>query len=200
AIALVTTEHLAHVRRELAALGVDVDARITEGQLALVDADAVYAEACTNPGVDLAIVEQRVLQPIRDLGSLFGHVVGFGELVDIFARAGDRDAAIVLERWWNLQLAGHSLELACGYTLDAFDSGDNVDAFKHVCDAHTAVGVDRTPGDSEADRLRVELAQVTTALASEMARRQAVEAAYEATRAGRGQLVRLDRLAAALGE
>ncbi len=200
AAALVTAPHMVELRAALTARDVDIAAAMGRGQLLLVDADEVFARAWTRPGLRTNMVEQLVLRPLRDAIALYGHVVAFGELVDIFARHDDRDGAIALEHWWNDQLIRYSIDLACGYTLDAFAAGDQVDTFNHVCNAHSAFGIDAPPADAEVDRLRVELGQLTTALASEMARRQAAEAAYESTRIGRGQLVRLDRLASALGE
>jgi signal transduction histidine kinase/CheY-like chemotaxis protein len=180
--------------------GVDVDARIAAHDLAVLDADAVFAEAWTHPGVDLDVIERRVLAPVREMLERHREVVAYGELVDLFARNADHDAALELERWWNVALERLPITLACGYTLDAFGAGGDVDAFRHVCDAHAAVGVDGTSGTEEADRLRVELAQVSAALAHEMSHRHAVETAYEAVLNGREQLIRLERLAAALGE
>ena len=57
--------------------------------------------------------------------------------------------------------------------------------FKAVCDEHRDVGIDGVSTGSEIDRLRVELAQVTAALAKEMGKRRIVEAAYARARAAR---------------
>ena len=112
AVALVTAPHLIELREALAVRNVDIAANLNRGQLQLVDADEVFAAAWTKPGLRLDVIDERVLRPVRDSIALYGHVVAFGELVDVFARNHDRDAAIALEHWWNDQLVRYSIDLA----------------------------------------------------------------------------------------
>jgi signal transduction histidine kinase len=200
AVALAGHAHVEDLVSAMRRRGVNVDALVGSRNLAFLDADAIFEDAWTRPGVDLAVVDLRVLGPVREMLERHGEVVAYGELVDLFARNADHDAAIALERWWNAALEKLPIALACGYMLDAFGAGSAVGAFRHVCDEHIAVGVDGDAGTEEVDRLRVELAQASAALATEMSHRQTVEAAYDAVRSGREQLIRLERLAAALGE
>src|SRR5690606_1990301 len=86
------------------------------------------------------------------------------------------------------------------YSLANLSDGAAVASFRHICDEHGEVGIDRDPTASEADRLRAELAQVSAALAREMQHRQVIDAAYSSARAAREHLVLLNRLTAALGE
>jgi signal transduction histidine kinase len=200
AVALAVPAHVESLVSEMLRRGVDVDALVSARDLAFLDADALFEESWKRPGVDLTVVENRILTPVREMLERHAELVAYGELVDVFARNGDHDAAIDLERWWNGALQQLPITLACGYMLEAFGAGTAVNAFRHICDEHIAVGIDGAAGTEEVDRLRVELAQASAALASEMSRRQTVETAYEAVRSGREQLVRLERLAAALGE
>ncbi|HEX5059539.1 MAG TPA: MEDS domain-containing protein [Kofleriaceae bacterium] len=200
AAALVMREHGNALRSELLRRDVDVNAAIGRGQLAILDADAVFEAAWTRPGVRLQVVIEAVRTPISAIIERYGSCAAYGELVDLFARNGDRDAAIALERWWNDQLLTLPIDLACGYSLASFDDASTVAQFKTVCNEHRDVGIDGAVTASEADRLRVELAQMTNALAREMARRQVIEAAYATARKAREHLVLLNRLTTALGE
>ncbi len=200
AVALARCSHTEQLVSVMLQRGIDVDAKIRSQQLRFLDADDIFSVAWKRPGIDLEAVAQRVLGPLQAMLRTSPEIVAYGELVDLLVQAGDTNGALVLERWWNEQIAAHAITLTCGYQLDGFGSGAAVEAFKHVCNEHVAVGLDGATGSSEIDRLRVELAQASTALAAEMAHRRTFQAAYETVRAGRAQLVRLERLAAALGE
>jgi len=200
AAALLTREHLTALRAELAREGVDLDAVAARGQLVLLDADTIFADAWARPGVRMDIVEARIGDPLAALVRRHGRCTAIGELVDLLARAGDRNAAIALETWWNAKLGSMPIALACTYSLASFDDASAVASLKSLCDAHREVGIDGNVSAREVDRLRVELAQVTHALAKETAKRQLVEAAYTSARDAREHLVLLHRLTTALGE
>jgi signal transduction histidine kinase len=200
AAALVTREHGNALRTELLRRGVDVPAAIGRGQLEILDADTVFEAAWTRPGIRIDVIDEAIRVPLAAIIDRFGSVVAFGELVDVFAHAGDRDAALALERWWNEQLTTARIELACGYSLASFGDAAALAQFRHVCAEHGEVGIDGNVSANEVDRLRAELAQMTTALARETAKRQVIEAAYASARDAREHLVMLNRLGAALGE
>jgi signal transduction histidine kinase len=200
AAALVTREHGNAVRAELLRRGVDVPAAIGRGQLALLDADAVFEAASTRPGINLQVIRDSVGAPLAAINERYGSSLVFGELVDVFAHAGDRDAAVALERWWNEQLRTAPIDLACGYSLASFPDADSIAHFKHMCEEHGEVGIDGSISGQDVDRLRAELAQMTNALAAETAKRQVIDAAYASARDARAHLVILNRLGAALGE
>ncbi|HEY5923470.1 MAG TPA: MEDS domain-containing protein, partial [Kofleriaceae bacterium] len=200
AAALVTREHGNALRVELLRRDLDVNATIERGQLAILDAEAVFDAAWSRPGLNTDVVADAVRAPIAAIIESYGSCVAFGELVDLFARAGDRDAALELEAWWNVQLEGHPIDLACGYSLASFDDATTVAHFHHVCNEHRDVGIDALVTGDEGDRMRAEVAQMTHALAKETRKRQVVEAAYTSARQAREHLVLLNRLTAAFGE
>ncbi len=200
AAALIRGDHMRMLREELARRTIDVDAAVERGQLAFIDSGGVFAEAWTRPGVKVDVLIARVREPILRILERYGACVAYGDLVDLLASAGDRNAAVELERWWNAQLATLPIELACGYSLASVADAGAVASFSHICDEHGEVGFDEAATASEADRLRAELAQVSAALATEMQRRQVLDAAYSSARAAREHLVLLNRLTAALGE
>jgi signal transduction histidine kinase/CheY-like chemotaxis protein len=200
AAALVTREHGNALRAELLRQAVDVNGAIGRGQLAILDADAVFEAAWARPGLRTDVIAVGVRTPIGAIIERYGSCVAFGELVDLFARAGDHAAALELEAWWNQQLELYSIDLACGYSLASFAEASALQHFRNVCNEHRELGIDGAVTASDEDRLRVELAQITHALAKEMARRQVVDVAYAGAREAREHLVLLNRLTAALGE
>jgi signal transduction histidine kinase len=200
AAALVRREHGNALRAELLRRDVDVEGAIERGQLAILDADAVFDASWAKPGLRADAIAEAVRTPLTAIIKRYGTCTAFGELVDVFARRGDRTAAIALERWWNEQLATYPIDLACGYSLASFGDGAAIAQFTAMCNEHHSVGVDGAVSARESDRLRAELAQVTAALANEMAKRQVIEAAYASAREAREHLVLLNRLTTALGE
>jgi signal transduction histidine kinase len=200
AAALVTREHGNALRAELLRRAVDVNGAIGRGQLAILDADAVFDAAWMRPGLNADVIAAAVRTPVAAIIERYGTCVVFGELVDLFARQGDRDGAVALERWWNQQLTQYSIDLACGYSLSSFTDAASTAQFMHVCDEHGEVGIDGNVSGNDADRLRAQLAQVTTALEKEVGKRQIIDAAYASARDAREHLMMLNRLSAALGE
>jgi signal transduction histidine kinase len=200
AAALVTRDHGNALRAELVRRDIDVNAAIGRGQLAILDGDAVFDAAWANPGLRREVIVDRVFSPLSGVITRYGSCTAFGELVDILASAGDRQAAVELEQMWNAQLTRTPIDLVCGYSLASFDESQSVAQFRQVCDEHRDVGIDGNTSSSRSDRLRAELAQVTNALARETAQRRVIDAAYASARDAREHLVLLNRLTASLGE
>jgi signal transduction histidine kinase len=200
AVAIVTRDHGARVAEHLEKQRIDVMAQTRAGRLAILDADELFAAAWSRPGVRTDVIAERVGTVIARIVERHSRCTVFGNLLDLFARARDREAAIELEKWWNEQLATSPIEVICGYSLSSFDDSAGVAAFRQVCDAHREVATIGAEATDDVDRLRVELAQVTSALEQEMTRRELVEAAFASARDAREHLVLLNRLTAALGE
>jgi signal transduction histidine kinase len=131
------------------------------------------------------------------------------------------DAFVEYEMRAHAAFQSRKIVALCSYSLASCHSHDVVDVLRNhsvsivrtgeaweVVHGATAalLALEPTPLDVRDNRPPhvsvdgTDLAELTSALATEMARRQAAEAAYEASRAAQAQLVRLDRLAAALGE
>ncbi|HEY5946473.1 MAG TPA: MEDS domain-containing protein [Kofleriaceae bacterium] len=200
AAALVRREHGNALRAELLRRGVDIDGAVARSQLAILDADAVFDAAWERPGLNTKVIAEALGRPLEAIIECYGSCDAFGELVDVFAQRGDRDAAVQLERWWNTQLDRLPLNLACAYALDSFGDAASISQFRAICSAHQQVGIDGPVTGDETDRLRAELAQVTNALANETTKRHVIEAAYASARDAREHLVLLNRLTGALGE
>jgi hypothetical protein len=71
----------------------------------------------------------------------------YGEMVGILWAAGQVDAAVQLEKFWNVLMADDGLTLFCGYPIDMFADDVQVDRLHDVLCAHTHVlpgGVEST--------------------------------------------------------
>jgi signal transduction histidine kinase len=128
---------LERICEELAAIGVDIDDEVARERLVLVDADRVFAASWSKPGLREPPVIEQALAPIARAIDRHRRARVYGELVDLFAAAGDRDGALELERWWHRQLAQHPIELRCGYEVASF--GGSLDDLRRVCSAHDAL-------------------------------------------------------------
>jgi hypothetical protein len=60
-------------------------------------------------------------------------------MVDILCRRGEREAADVLEDYWNELSHERRFTLLCGYKLDIFDRDVQVNLLPHVYRAHSDV-------------------------------------------------------------
>ena len=67
------------------------------------------------------------------------HVSAFGEMVAVLYEEGNAEAALQLERLWELLSKRHAFSLLCAYPLSAFPSTDHRRAFECLCAAHTGV-------------------------------------------------------------
>jgi hypothetical protein len=67
-------------------------------------------------------------------------VAVFGECVQLLWEQGHGEATIALERLWNQEVLGrHNVEVLCGYSADAFQSGVDNQFIEKIHAAHTAV-------------------------------------------------------------
>ena len=67
-------------------------------------------------------------------------VAVFGECVQLLWEQGHGKATIALERLWNQEVLGrHNVEVLCGYSADAFQSGVDNQFIEKIHAEHTAV-------------------------------------------------------------
>ncbi|HEY5062978.1 MAG TPA: MEDS domain-containing protein [Gemmatimonadaceae bacterium] len=64
-------------------------------------------------------------------------VRGYGEMVDLLWKDGNRDGAILLEQLWNELADRYKYSLLCGYSVDNFLHEAGVDALRQVCNHHS---------------------------------------------------------------
>ncbi len=158
------------------------------------------------------LVNKRVEQNLFDktVGSIVSKVVmngrplrAFGEMVALLADAGNFEAALQLEQFWNNLRTKHEFALFCAYSLSNF-RGDRLGALLDLCGQHSQV----IPAESynalpEAeDRLRaiVVLQQKARELESEITERKNAEEALHSVMDELKKLLISEQLARAEAE
>jgi signal transduction histidine kinase/ActR/RegA family two-component response regulator len=176
AIALATGTHRSKLTAKLAALGVDVDARVRAGDLVMLDAQEVLARIMVDDAPDWDRFEATI-GPL--LAAANGPICAFGELVNVLALGGNTACAVELERMWNRLSVRYPLSLLCGYHLEGFTRDGESAAFDEVCATHREVRPTEAwaaLGDEHARGREVTLLQRRArALETEIARRRVLE-------------------------
>lgn len=139
AIVIATAAHDRAFADELRGRGYDPDELEQSGLLTRRDADAAV----------VSLMDGELPSPVRfetEIGGLVDRVAArhpdttpraFGEMVDIVWARGEANAAIALEELWNELARDRRFSLLCGYNLDIFDVGTQLDALPAVFGAHT---------------------------------------------------------------
>ncbi len=98
-------------------------------------------------------------------------VVAYGEMVDILWQAGQQDAAIRLEEFWNELGRLQTFSLFCAYQLDSLD---DTAATERICSVHTCLVpardhrlVDSAVSSASEEVLEPTLSRILLALAAE---------------------------------
>lgn len=141
---IATSEHREAISGALRARGIDVEARLAQGTMVMLDADEMLARFMIDGMLDAARCKTVLGARLRTLSG--GHrtcvVRAFGEMVDVLWRAGNPDAAIRLEVLWNELAMTHSVALLCGYSQEHVGAPLSV---RNVSAQHTHVLPRRAP-------------------------------------------------------
>jgi CheY-like chemotaxis protein len=137
AVLIATASHSAAILEQLAAIGVDAEGRIEQGELLMLDADEVLNRFMVDELPHAGRFED-TMNPIIDkaAGSLKRSVRAYGEMVDVLWRNDQEAAAVSLEILWNQLIARRECSLLCGYSLDAVGKGGG---YNRICDQHSHV-------------------------------------------------------------
>jgi anti-sigma regulatory factor (Ser/Thr protein kinase) len=103
-------------------------------QIVWVDAERLLADILLADGSLAPARFDAMVRPLID-GALRGKAPlrVYGELVGLLWAAGNVEAAMEIERAWNLLLASRSFSLLCGYPLTGPGAGNPVD---EICELH----------------------------------------------------------------
>jgi signal transduction histidine kinase len=198
-VVVATPAHEAGVRERLCVAGYDVAALLAADQYVPLDAASLLASFTIAGALDVTRFEHVVGAVLQHAGAGGRRVHVFGEMVALLAAAGDRTAAVQLERMWNDVQQRRSFTLFCAYSMQQFESADAGQFLQAVCAEHEHV----IPAESfarlasendrlraitllqqKASRLEVEILertraeeQLRVALAAEQAARHEAEAA-----------------------
>jgi DcmR-like sensory protein len=126
----------------LSALGAGRSLRDARSRrLVLLDAEATLEQFMMDGQPDWRRFENVVGGTIRGLrrAKPGAGLRAYGEMVGILWAAGQADAAVQLEKFWNVLLGGTEFTLFCGYSIDIFADDFHAAHVHEVLCAHTHV-------------------------------------------------------------
>jgi hypothetical protein len=136
-IVIAVAEHHAGFERALLAKGVDVERAKREGQLRILDGHETLASFTVDGKPEWQAFHRVVGGAIAELRLQYPVVRAYGEMVDVLWQRGERDAAILLEGYWNELARLQTFSLLCAYYMDNLDPATYRGALQCICDAHT---------------------------------------------------------------
>jgi PAS domain S-box-containing protein len=177
AIAIATAPHRAELTRRLAGINgpASSQGQWFPGQLVMLDAQETLAHF-TVAGKLVAEKFREAVEPLVRSVDPGRPVHAFGEMVALLCEGGDYEGALQLEGLWNDLARKHSFALFCAYPRRLFASKDKVQAFQHVCAAHSVVLnllTEAPAADAQGDVTRMR--EQALALQAEVERRRKAE-------------------------
>ena len=139
AVVVATPSRCAGFEAQLAAGGVDVGAARRDGTLVCLDATRVAPRLTRDGQVDPAAFNTHFRPAILAAGEAPGPVRIYGEVVALLWAAGQVNAALELEEFWNELGQQIPFSLFCGYPRDLVESSEYQGAVADICRLHTAV-------------------------------------------------------------
>jgi MEDS: MEthanogen/methylotroph, DcmR Sensory domain len=133
-----TTKHWAAFSAELNATGHDVESARDRGQLVILDAEDTVSQFVRNSKPDERLF-RRTIEPllVPSTSGTVGRLRIYGEMVDLLCKAGDLQAAFLLEQLWNELHENQSFWLLCGYHSEPFYRQRL--GVQSICSLHTHV-------------------------------------------------------------
>ncbi len=122
-----------------ARLGHDaIDRARAAGQLTWFDAHELLGQLLVGGLPDRARFQTLVVDALKKLSG-GRRVRGYGEMVSLLWRDGNRAGALQLEELWNELLRTQPLSILCAYVIDDVCGAGDGEAFHELCRAHTHV-------------------------------------------------------------
>jgi hypothetical protein len=148
-LVVATPDHREAIPRRLEELGADHERAVREGRLVFLDAQETLDRFMVDGQPDWDRFEAAVGSALREVHA---RVNGkglrvHGEMVGILWKAGQRSAAIRLEKFWNKLLTSITFNLFCAYPIDVFGDDFQLAEIDGLLCAHTHL----LPGGAEAD-------------------------------------------------
>ena len=142
AIVIATPEHRNLIAGQLAAHGLNVAELERDGDLQLIDADAMLARFMVGEEPDPvrfhATVDEVIARACKD--RLPCPVRAYGEMVDVLWKRANAEGAIRLEMLWNRVATTAEFALLCGYAVGNFYKEVSTGpTFQTVCDQHNHI-------------------------------------------------------------
>lgn len=139
AISIATREHQKYIDEQLGWRGIDVARARQGGQYRSFDAAAMLAEISADGVPDFKRFEQVVGDVLQPALKTYSRVCLFGEMVALLWDAGQRDAALRLEKMWNDLVTAKPVVLHCAYPHTAATDPEHAHAFNKICIEHCEI-------------------------------------------------------------
>jgi hypothetical protein len=138
AMVIVTPRHRKRILAELQARHFDVKALEADGDLVMLDADAMLGSFMVGGRPDANLFQATAARQLDRLGGR--PVRCYGEGVDVLWKAGLDDAALRLEAMWNRLTVTRDIKTLCAYSVSNFykDTG-----LRAIFDEHSHVVSDK---------------------------------------------------------
>ncbi len=139
AISIATREHQKVIDDQLSLRGIDVARALQSGQYRSFDAVETLVKISVDgvpDGKRFEEVAGAVLQPAL---KTYARVCLFGEMVALLWDAGQRDAAVRLEKMWNDLVMAKPVVLHCAYPQSAATDPELARAFNKICIEHCEI-------------------------------------------------------------
>lgn len=127
----------AHRAAFLARLGEEGAAAMQDGQLVLADAEATLARISSGSMPDWRSFQVHFGELIAKARLEYAGVRGYGEMVDVLWRRGEREAAIRLEQFWCDLAKLKTFSLLCAYGMDNLDPAAYRGPLDCICKGHS---------------------------------------------------------------
>jgi hypothetical protein len=137
ALMFVTPAHRGLFLRHLEANGAWPEQAIRHGPLRMVDAAQTIDRVMRDGAPDWRAFREVVGTALAQLRLQHPTVRCYGEMVDVLWGAGERDAALRLEQFWNELGRTQTFSLLCAYCMDNLDRSAYGGPLEGVCSAHT---------------------------------------------------------------
>ena len=138
-VVIATQQRQESLTAHLLRMGADVTAAVSEWQIILLDAQGTLDLFMVNGRPQPRLFDQAISSIVR-MAKPRGagpRVRAYGEMVGILWEAGELEAAILVEEYWNNMIWSLGMTLFCGYPIDVFGNEMASSHLQSVIRAHT---------------------------------------------------------------
>jgi len=137
-LVIATPERRESLSNHLGRLGADVGGILGRRQLSMLDARETLDCFMANGVPDRERFRATITTALDQLCCRTDDgICAYGEMVGVLWEAGQHDAAILLEEYWNELLHGSGITLFCGYPIDVFGKEFRSERLQQIRCAHT---------------------------------------------------------------
>lgn len=135
-LSIVTDANWRAIASHLEGRGIDVRAGRRAGSIVVLDAAQSLAAFLVDGRPDSRLFDATIGETVREAVARDPGVRLYGEMVGLLWLAGERDAAVLLEGYWNDLLATTDAPLYCSYPLDVLGDAFHRSAVDEIMCAH----------------------------------------------------------------